>query len=58
MRHIIINDINYSTVEGVRHREFPLLSIQYHEEASYGPQDMVNAFERFIDMVQRMMIYT
>ena len=58
MRHIIINDINDGTVEGGRHREFHLLSIQYHEEASYGPQDTVNAFERFIDMVQRMMIYT
>ena len=55
MKHIIIND---GTVKGVRHREFPLLSIKYHEEASPGPQDTVNAFERFIDMVQRRMIYT
>ena len=55
MRHIILK---YGTVEGVKHRQLPLLSIQYHEEASYGPQDTVSAFERFIDMVQRMMIYT
>ncbi len=44
---------NDSTVEGVRHREFPLLSIQYHAEASPGPQDAVHCFERFVEMVHR-----
>lgn len=47
--HINNND---GTVEGVRHRELPLFSIQYHSEASPGPQDTVNSFERFIEMVR------
>ena len=47
--HINLND---GTVEGVRHRELPLLSIQYHSEASPGPQDTVGAFERFVEMVR------
>jgi len=44
--------LNGGTVEGVRHRELPLFSIQYHSEASRGPQDTVNSFERFIQMVR------
>ena len=47
--HISLND---GTVEGLRHRELPIFSIQYHSEASPGPQDTVNSFERFIDMVR------
>ena len=47
--HINLND---GTVEGVRHRELPLFSIQYHSEASPGPQDTVNSFERFLEMVR------
>ncbi|MDY6917253.1 MAG: glutamine-hydrolyzing carbamoyl-phosphate synthase small subunit [Chloroflexota bacterium] len=47
--HINLND---GTVEGIRHRELPLLSIQYHSEASPGPKDTVSAFERFVQMVR------
>lgn len=46
--HISLND---GTVEGLRHRELPLFSIQYHSEASPGPRDTVNSFERFLEMV-------
>jgi len=47
--HINLTD---STVEGLRHRELPLFSVQYHSEASPGPQDNVYLFERFLDMVR------
>ena len=47
--HINLND---GTVEGLRHRDLPILSIQYHPEASPGPQDNVYLFERFLDMVE------
>jgi len=47
--HLNLND---GTVEGVRHRDLPLLSIQYHSEASPGPQDTVSAFERFVEMMR------
>ncbi|MCX5998996.1 MAG: glutamine-hydrolyzing carbamoyl-phosphate synthase small subunit [Chloroflexi bacterium] len=46
--HINLND---GTVEGLRHRDLPILSIQYHSEASPGPQDNVYLFDRFLDMV-------
>lgn len=44
--------LNDGTVEGLRHPELPLLTIQYHSEASPGPMDNVYIFDRFLEMVQ------
>ncbi len=46
--HINLND---DTVEGLRHKELPIFSIQYHSEASPGPLDNTYLFERFLEMV-------
>ena len=48
--HVNLND---DTVEGLRHRSLPIMSIQYHSEASPGPLDNEYIFDRFIDMVRR-----
>lgn len=42
--HINLND---GTLEGMRHRKFPLFSVQYHPEASAGPHDSTYLFEEF-----------
>lgn len=47
--HMNLND---QTVEGMRHRTYPLFSIQYHPEASPGPHDSRYLFERFRKMVE------
>ncbi len=47
--HLNLND---GTVEGLCHRDLPILSIQYHPEASPGPLDNVYLFERFLEMVR------
>jgi carbamoyl-phosphate synthase small subunit len=47
--HINLND---GTVEGLKHRDLPILSIQYHSEASPGPLDNMYLFERFLEMVR------
>lgn len=47
--HINLND---GTVEGLRHRELPILGIQYHSEASPGPLDNLYMFDRFLEMVR------
>ena len=47
--HINLND---GTVEGLSHRDLPILSIQYHSEASPGPLDSMYLFERFLEMVK------
>lgn len=46
--HINVND---NTVEGFRHKDIPLLSVQYHPEASPGPQDSAYVFDDFLDMM-------
>ncbi len=48
--HLNLND---GTVEGFRHREAPLLSVQYHPEASPGPHDSLYVFNEFIKEVER-----
>jgi carbamoyl-phosphate synthase small subunit len=42
--HINLND---NTLEGMRHRRWPLFSVQYHPEASAGPHDSAYLFEEF-----------
>lgn len=44
-------NLNDNTVEGLRHRELPLFTIQYHSEASPGPQDNDYLFDRFLRMI-------
>ena len=46
--HINLND---NTVEGLWHRELPLFTIQYHSEASPGPQDNEYLFDHFLRMI-------
>lgn len=46
--HINVND---GTVEGVRHKELPLFSVQYHPEASPGPDDNMYLFDQFWTML-------
>lgn len=50
--HINVND---GTVEGMRHRELPIFSVQFHPEASPGPDDNVYLFDQFRDMLTKGM---
>ncbi len=44
-------NVNDGTVEGLWHRREPVMTIQYHSEASPGPLDSMYLFERFMTMV-------
>ena len=44
--------LNDGTVEGLWHRSLPIITIQYHSEASPGPQDNAYIFDRFLEMVE------
>ncbi len=47
--HINLND---GTVEGMRHREAPVLSVQYHPEAAPGPNDAKYFFSEFAKLIE------
>ncbi|MCP3676479.1 MAG: glutamine-hydrolyzing carbamoyl-phosphate synthase small subunit [Deltaproteobacteria bacterium] len=49
LTHLNLND---RTAEGMRHKKYPLLSIQYHPEASPGPHDAAYLFSRFARMIE------
>jgi carbamoyl-phosphate synthase small subunit len=44
--------LNDGTVEGLRGLNEPLITIQYHSEASPGPLDNMYMFERFVEMMK------
>lgn len=46
--HINLND---NSIEGIMHSEYPLFSVQYHPEASPGPDDSEYLFDRFTRMI-------
>ncbi|WP_066194078.1 carbamoyl phosphate synthase small subunit [Gracilibacillus timonensis] len=44
--------LNDKTVEGVKHRTYPAFSVQYHPEASPGPDDTNYLFDQFMDNIK------
>jgi carbamoyl-phosphate synthase small subunit len=48
LSHVSLND---KTVEGMRHGSLPVFSVQYHPEASPGPNDATYLFDRFIELM-------
>ena len=43
--HVSMND---GTVEGMKHKELPIFSVQFHPEACPGPKDSEYIFDEFM----------
>lgn len=47
--HISVND---ETIEGIEHLDYPAFSVQYHPEASPGPEDANELFDQFLALME------
>lgn len=50
---VIFRNINDGTVEGLRHKVLPVMSVQFHPEAAPGPLDSGFLMDEFIQMVDK-----
>lgn len=50
LTHRALND---KSVEGVKHKTYPVFSVQYHPEASPGPEDANYLFDDFMKLMEK-----
>lgn len=46
-------NMNDGTIEGVRYKDVPVFTVQFHPEASPGPADTAYLFDEFIELMKR-----
>jgi carbamoyl-phosphate synthase small subunit len=46
-------NVNDGTCEGIMHKNLPIMSVQFHPEASPGPLDTDWLFDRFLKLINR-----
>jgi carbamoyl-phosphate synthase small subunit len=50
---VALRNLNDGSVEGLAHDRLPVLSVQFHPEASPGPVDSNNMFDAFLDLIRQ-----
>jgi carbamoyl-phosphate synthase small subunit len=51
---ITYRNVNDKTVEGIKHRKYPVQSVQFHPEAHPGPSDTAHIFNEFIQQISSL----
>ncbi|CAA9542038.1 MAG: Carbamoyl-phosphate synthase small chain [uncultured Thermomicrobiales bacterium] len=49
--HVALRNLNDDSVEGLWNEHLPVLSVQFHPEASPGPSDNSDLFDAFIELI-------
>jgi carbamoylphosphate synthase small subunit len=44
---------NDHTIEGIKHKKYPFMSVQFHPEATPGPMDTEWIFDYFLERVRK-----
>jgi len=50
--YVTHRNLNDQSVEGVKHRDLPVFSVQYHPEAGPGPSESLYLFDEFAQLMQ------
>lgn len=50
--YVTHRNLNDQSIEGLANERLPVLSVQFHPEASPGPRDSTNLFDEFVEMVK------